>query len=93
MIPAASAPRFTEKTPLAPRSPYSATKAAADHLALAYHTTHGLDVVVTRGPVRVAAPAELLEDAFVGAEVMVRNRATGAVQRGILVDSSTVELP
>ena len=40
--------RFTEKTPVAPRSPYSATKAAADHLALAYHTTHGLDVVVTR---------------------------------------------
>lgn len=42
------APRFTEDTPLAPRSPYSATKAAADHLAHAYHTTHGLDVVVTR---------------------------------------------
>lgn len=41
-------PRFTEETPLAPRSPYSATKAAGDHLALAYHTTHGLDVVVTR---------------------------------------------
>jgi dTDP-glucose 4,6-dehydratase len=39
---------FTEDTPLAPRSPYSATKAAADHLALAYHTTHGLDVIVTR---------------------------------------------
>jgi dTDP-glucose 4,6-dehydratase len=45
---AASAPRFTEHTPLAPRSPYSATKAAGDHLALAYHATHGLDVVVTR---------------------------------------------
>ncbi|MFW6200203.1 MAG: dTDP-glucose 4,6-dehydratase [Gemmatimonadota bacterium] len=42
------APRFTEATPLAPRSPYSATKAAADHLAFAYHITHGLDVVVTR---------------------------------------------
>ncbi|HSH75378.1 MAG TPA: dTDP-glucose 4,6-dehydratase [Longimicrobiales bacterium] len=42
------APRFTEQTPLAPRSPYSASKAAADHLALAYHTTHGLDVIVTR---------------------------------------------
>jgi len=40
---------FTEDTPLAPRSPYAATKAAADHLALAYHTTHGMDVVVTRG--------------------------------------------
>ncbi|MGD8322038.1 MAG: dTDP-glucose 4,6-dehydratase [Gemmatimonadota bacterium] len=43
-----AAPRFTEDTPLAPRSPYSATKAAADHLALAYHATWGLDVVVTR---------------------------------------------
>ena len=41
-------PLFTETTPLAPRSPYSATKAAADHLALAYHHTHGLDVVITR---------------------------------------------
>ena len=40
--------RFTEETPLDPRSPYSATKAASDHLALAYHRTHGLDVVVTR---------------------------------------------
>ncbi len=40
--------RFTEATPLDPRSPYSATKAASDHLALAYHRTHGLDVVVTR---------------------------------------------
>lgn len=52
-----------------------------------------VDVVIQRGPVRVAAPAELLEDAFLGAEVMVRNHATGAVQRGILVDPSTVELP
>ena len=45
---ATDAPRFTEETPLAPRSPYSASKAAGDHLALAYHSTHGLDVVVTR---------------------------------------------
>jgi dTDP-glucose 4,6-dehydratase len=44
----ADAPRFREETPLAPRSPYSASKAAGDHLALAYHTTHGVDVVVTR---------------------------------------------
>ncbi len=42
------APRFTEDTPLAPRSPYSATKAAGDHMALAYHATHWMDVVVTR---------------------------------------------
>jgi dTDP-glucose 4,6-dehydratase len=43
-----AAPKFTEDTPIAPRSPYSASKAASDHLALAYHTTHGMDVVVTR---------------------------------------------
>ena len=42
------APKFTEETPVAPRSPYSASKAASDHLALAYHTTHEMDVVVTR---------------------------------------------
>ena len=41
-------PKFTESTPLAPRSPYAATKAAADLLVLACHTTHGMDVVVTR---------------------------------------------
>ncbi len=39
---------FTETTPLAPSSPYSASKAGADLLALAYHHTFGLDVVVTR---------------------------------------------
>ena len=39
---------FTESTPLAPRSPYSATKASGDMLVLAYHRTHGLDAVVTR---------------------------------------------
>jgi dTDP-glucose 4,6-dehydratase len=43
-----AAERFTESTPLAPRSPYSATKASGDLLVLAYHRTHGLDVVVTR---------------------------------------------
>ncbi|MFF5218746.1 dTDP-glucose 4,6-dehydratase [Micromonospora sp. NPDC000442] len=39
---------WTEDWPLAPNSPYSASKAGADLLALAYHRTHGLDVVVTR---------------------------------------------
>ncbi|MFD3545704.1 dTDP-glucose 4,6-dehydratase [Streptomyces sp. NPDC058655] len=39
---------WTEEWPLAPNSPYSATKASSDLLALAYHRTHGLDVVVTR---------------------------------------------
>ncbi len=39
---------FSESTPLAPSSPYSASKAAADMMALAYHRTFGFPVVVTR---------------------------------------------
>jgi len=39
---------FTEQTPLHPNSPYSASKAAADLLALAYHHTFSLPVVITR---------------------------------------------
>ncbi len=39
---------FTEETPLAPRSPYAASKASADHLARAYGESFGMDVVITR---------------------------------------------
>jgi dTDP-glucose 4,6-dehydratase len=39
---------FTEETPLAPNSPYSASKAAADLLVRAYHHTFGLPAVITR---------------------------------------------
>ncbi|MBX3423865.1 MAG: dTDP-glucose 4,6-dehydratase [Pirellulaceae bacterium] len=39
--------KFTETSPYDPHSPYSASKAAADHLALAWHSTYGLPVVVT----------------------------------------------
>ena len=39
---------FTEADPLAPRSPYSASKAGADLIALAYRETFGLAVAVTR---------------------------------------------
>jgi dTDP-glucose 4,6-dehydratase len=39
---------WTEETPLCPTMPYSAAKAGSDLLALAYHRTFGLDVVVTR---------------------------------------------
>ncbi len=38
---------FTETTPYAPNSPYSATKAAADHLVRAYHETYGLPTLLT----------------------------------------------
>jgi dTDP-glucose 4,6-dehydratase len=39
--------RFDEQTPYDPRSPYSASKAGSDHLARAFHHTHGLPVVVS----------------------------------------------
>ena len=47
--PSRDPPRFRESTPLKPRSPYSASKAAADLLVLSYHITHGMDVVIARG--------------------------------------------
>jgi len=39
--------RFSETTPYAPRSPYSASKAASDHLVRSWHHTYGLPIVVT----------------------------------------------
>lgn len=39
---------FTENSPLAPNSPYSASKAAADMMVRAYHHTYGLPVNITR---------------------------------------------
>jgi len=39
---------FTEETPLHPNSPYSASKASADMMALSFHHTYGLPVVITR---------------------------------------------
>ena len=39
---------FTEEDSLAPRSPYSASKAGSDLIALSHYTTHGLPVIVTR---------------------------------------------
>ena len=38
---------FTEETPYDPSSPYSASKAASDHLAKAWHRTYGLPVVIS----------------------------------------------
>jgi dTDP-glucose 4,6-dehydratase len=40
-------PAFSETTPYAPNSPYSASKAGSDHLVRAYHHTYGLPVVTT----------------------------------------------
>ncbi|MEZ0318300.1 MAG: dTDP-glucose 4,6-dehydratase [Methylophilaceae bacterium] len=43
----ATDPAFTEATPYAPNSPYSASKAASDHLVRAYHHTYGLPMLTT----------------------------------------------
>ncbi|HYB22327.1 MAG TPA: GDP-mannose 4,6-dehydratase, partial [Solirubrobacteraceae bacterium] len=40
---------FTEESPLAPSSPYSATKAGADLLVASYHHTYGLPTLICRG--------------------------------------------
>ena len=42
-------PAFHERTPYAPNSPYSASKAASDHLVRAYHHTYGLQVTPSNG--------------------------------------------
>ncbi|UWQ48158.1 dTDP-glucose 4,6-dehydratase [Leisingera aquaemixtae] len=46
-LPADPAVQFTEETAYDPRSPYSASKAASDHLVRAWHETYGLPVVLT----------------------------------------------
>lgn len=43
----ANDPAFTETTPYAPNSPYSASKAASDHLVRSYHHTYGMPVLTT----------------------------------------------
>jgi dTDP-glucose 4,6-dehydratase len=44
---AEGAPAFSESTPYAPRSPYAASKAASDHLVMAFGHTYGLPVTIT----------------------------------------------
>lgn len=46
-IPLNSEEKWTEESPYKPRSPYSASKAASDHLARAYFNTYGLPVTIT----------------------------------------------
>lgn len=47
-LPLDSIDKFTEQSPLRPSSPYSASKAASDLLALSYYRTYGLSVTVSR---------------------------------------------
>ena len=44
---ALGAPKFSEKTPYDPRSPYSASKAGSDHLVRAYYHTYGLPITIS----------------------------------------------
>src|SRR5881396_2330427 len=46
-LPLDSDERFTEETPYAPRTPYNASKAGADHAVRAYYETYGLPVTIT----------------------------------------------
>jgi dTDP-glucose 4,6-dehydratase len=46
-LPLDSADAFTEASPYRPRTPYNASKAAADHLVRAYHETYGLPVTIS----------------------------------------------
>ncbi len=46
-IPLDSREKFNEQSPAKPRSPYAASKAAADHLVMAYHATYGLPVTIS----------------------------------------------
>jgi len=46
-LPNDTSQKFSETTPYDPRSPYSASKAASDHLVRAWHETYGLPVVLT----------------------------------------------
>jgi dTDP-glucose 4,6-dehydratase len=64
---------FTEETPYAPNSPYSASKAASDHLVRAWHHTYGLPVLTTNcsnnyGPYQY--PEKLIP-------LMIRNAVAG----------------
>ena len=64
---------FTERSPYQPRSPYSASKAASDHLASSWHHTYGLPVVLSNtsnnyGPYQY--PEKLIP-------VMVRSAVSG----------------
>ena len=63
-------PPFTEQTPYAPNSPYSASKAASDHLVRAYHHTYGLQVTTSNcsnnyGPYQF--PEKLIPLVFINA--------------------------
>lgn len=64
---------FHESTPYAPRSPYSASKAASDHFVQAYHHTYGLPTIITHGS-NTYGPYQFPEKLI---PVMIRNAIIG----------------
>ena len=89
---------FTETTPYDPSSPYSASKAASDHFARAWHRTYGLPVVVTNcsnnyGPFQYPEkliPATILR-ALAGAPLAVYGRGEN-VRDWLFVDDHVAAL-
>ena len=60
-------PPFSEKTPYAPNSPYSASKAASDHFVRAYHKTYGLTTLISNcsnnyGPLSISGKIDSSDD-------------------------------
>ena len=83
---ATAAPAFTESHPYQPNSPYSASKAASDHLVRAYHHTYGLPVLTTNcsnnyGPYQF--PEKLIP-------LMIHNALTGLPCRSMVTGSRFV---
>ena len=70
-------PPFTESTPLAPNSPYAASKAGADLLVRAAYHTHGLPTIITRCSNNYAVL--VVSAAFVGVSRVARSRAVHVV--------------
>ena len=85
--------RFTESTPYDPNSPYAASKAAADHLARAWHRTYGLPVIVTNcsnnyGPYQF--PEKLIPLTIIKAPPASRCRSTARARTCATGSMSTI---
>lgn len=86
----------TERSLLAPTNPYAATKAAAEHLVMAYHISFGLNVVITRGN-NVYGPKQFPEKVipkFIGLLTDGKKltiQGTGEQRRSFLYISDVVE--
>jgi NAD dependent epimerase/dehydratase len=73
---------ITEDHPLVPQSPYAASKAAADHLALSYHLSFGMPVTVVR-PFNTYGPRQSMR-AVIPTVITQLARGDGRIQLGAL---------